>query len=54
MILEYPGGPSDITRVLMRGRWEGPGRRMKCDGSRGQREGLEDATLLALKERKAP
>lgn len=54
MILEYPGGPSVITKVLMRGRREALGRRMKCDGSRGQRESLEDATLLTLKERKAP
>lgn len=56
MILNYLAGPKGVTRILTRGRQEGPVQRMRCDsGNKDERrERFEDVTLLALKRRKGP
>lgn len=50
IILYYLDEPSVTTGVLMKGGQEGQSRISRHgDGSRGQREKLEEVTLLALK-----
>lgn len=39
MILDYLGGPSIITKVLVRGKSEGPSERRQCDDRSRRKKG---------------